>query len=98
MALIESREIKGKSDLENTEKAFNGLCLLKEAVIICQSKNTLSGKLLPLVSYFSMAKETQSSFQVSEWYTRYQLVKSQLANCNSIIHMQDEENKLQNPF
>lgn len=45
-----------------------------------------------------MAKETQGSFKVSEWYTGYQLVLSQLANCNSIIHMQDEENKLQNPF
>lgn len=91
-------EIKGKPDLENIEKLLIGFFLLTEAVIICQSENTLSWKLLPLAFYFSMARETQVSPKMSEWYTWHQLALSQLANCNSIIHMQAEENKLQNPF
>lgn len=40
-----------------------------------------------------MVEETQDSFKISKWYTWSQLMLSQLANCNSIIHMQAEENK-----
>ena len=84
--------------MQNIEKLLRSLFLLTEGVLICQPKNTPSGNLPPLVYYFSVAKETQDSFKMSEWYTWHQLALSQLANCNSIIHMQDEEKKIPEPI
>lgn len=40
-----------------------------------------------------MVEETQDSFKISKKYTWNQLMSSQLANCDSIIHMQAKENK-----
>lgn len=40
-----------------------------------------------------MVEETQDSFKISKQYTWNQLMSSQLANRNSIIHMQAKENK-----